>query len=166
MLGQTLKVFKALNSDAKPWQLSLGIVFGAFLGLTPLLSLHNAVLLFLAFVITLNIGLMLLSFAFFSGVAYLLDPLFHKIGYAVLTKDSLHGFWTNFFSSPLAVLGNLNNSIVMGSLIFSAILAVPLFLVSNVLVSKYRQNIQGFLDRIPLIRSLKIVRAYQAVGGN
>ncbi len=166
MLRQTLKVFKALNSDAKPWQLSLGIVFGSFLGLTPLLNLHNAVLLFLAFIITLNIGLMFLSFAFFSGVAYLLDPLFHKIGYAVLTKETLRPFWTDFFSSPLAVLSNLNNSIVLGSLIFSALFAIPLFLVSNVLVQKYRDNIQEFLDKIPLIRSMKIVKTYQTIAGD
>ena len=109
---------------------------------------------------------MFLSFAVFSGIAYLLDPLFHKIGYAVLTKESLQTFWTGFFSSPLAVLSNFNNSIVMGSLIFSALLAVPLFLVCNVLVSKYRSNIQGFLDKIPFLRSMKIVKTYQAIAGD
>ena len=166
MLGPVLKIFKALNSNAKPWQLSLGVVFGAIIGLTPLWNLHNVVLLFLSLVISMNIALMLLSFAFFSGVAYLLDPVFHKVGYAVLTKASLRGFWTDFFTSPLAVLSNLNNSIVLGSLIVSILLAVPLFFVCQILVTKYRDNIQGFIDKIPLLRSMKIMKTYQTISGD
>jgi len=36
MIRQVLKVFKALNSNEKPWQLSLGLAFGGIIGLMPL----------------------------------------------------------------------------------------------------------------------------------
>ena len=36
MIRQVLKIFKALNSDEKPWQLSLGLAFGGIIGLMPL----------------------------------------------------------------------------------------------------------------------------------
>jgi len=47
MIRQVLKVFKALNSNEKPWQLSLGLAFGGIIGLMPLWTPHNIVLLFL-----------------------------------------------------------------------------------------------------------------------
>ena len=165
MIGQILKVFKALNSNAKPWQLSLGVCFGAILGLTPVLSIHNLVLLFLAFVINLNIGIMILSFVLFSGIAYILDPLFHNVGYAVLKSEALAGFWTNVFSCPIALLANLNNSIVMGSLIVSIPLTIPLFFFFNQVVVKYREKIQVALEKFPIFRSLKIVKVYQTLMG-
>ena len=54
MLSRIIKVLKALNSNEAPWQISLGIIFGSILGLTPLFSLHNLAILFLALVIQLE----------------------------------------------------------------------------------------------------------------
>lgn len=75
MIRQVLKVFKALNSNEKPWQLSLRLAFGGIIGLMPLWTPHNIVLLFLAFIINLNFALLLIGLFFFSGIAYILDPL-------------------------------------------------------------------------------------------
>ena len=165
MISQVLKLFKALNSNASPWQLSLGIVFGMIIGLTPLWSLHNGVVLFLAFIINLNMGLMILSFLLFSGVAYLLDPLFHHLGYSILTAQSLSGFWTQFFSCPVSLLAKFNNSIVMGSVIVTLALALPVFLFFNVVVVQYRDKIQARLQKIPVLNSLKIVKLYDTLMG-
>jgi len=118
MIRQVLKVFKALNSNEKPWQLSLGLAFGGIIGLMPLWTPHNIVLLFLAFIINLNFALLLIGLFFFSGIAYILDPLFHQIGLAVLTSDGMQNFWNGFFSNPLFLFDKLNNMLVMGSLIF------------------------------------------------
>ena len=118
MIRQVLKVFKALNSNEKPWQLSLGLAFGGIIGLMPLWTPHNIVLLFLAFIINLNFALLLIGLFFFSGIAYILDPLFHQIGLAVLTSDGMQNFWNGFFSNPLLLFDKLNNTLVMGSLIF------------------------------------------------
>ena len=64
MIRQVLKVFKALNSNEKPWQLSLGLAFGGIIGLMPLWTPHNIVLLFLAFIINLNLPFCSLGFSF------------------------------------------------------------------------------------------------------
>ena len=93
MLRRIIKVLKALNSNEAPWQISLGIIFGALLGLTPLFSLHNLVVLFLALFINLNISMMIVSFAAFSLIAYALDPVFHQVGLALLTSPGLESFW-------------------------------------------------------------------------
>ena len=165
MLRQIINVFKALNSNAKPWQLSLGVSFGAIIGLTPTASLHNLALLFLAFIINMNIGIMILSFVLFSGIAYILDPVFHDIGYTILKSDSLVGIWENVFSCPIALMANLNNSIVMGSLVVSVALAVPLFFIFNKFIEKYREKLQIYMEKFPIFRSLKILRVYQTITG-
>lgn len=165
MIRQLLKVFKALNSNEAPWQLSLGLAFGGIIGLMPLWTPHNIVLLFLALLINLNFALLLLGFFFFSGIAYILDPVFHQIGLAVLTSSGMQDFWNEFFSNSLFLFDRLNNTLVMGSLIFSVISAVPLFFFINVLIRKYREHLQGLLEKIPLLKSLKLAKAFDAFTG-
>jgi len=165
MIRQIFKVFKALNSNAKPWQLSLGVSFGASIGLTPTLSLHNLALLFLAFIINMNLGIMILSFVLFSGFAYILDPVFHDLGYTILKTDSLAGIWESVFSCPIALVAQLNNTIVMGSLVVSVALAFPLFFMFNKFIEKYREKLQVYMEKFPIFKSLKILRVYQTITG-
>jgi uncharacterized protein (TIGR03546 family) len=165
MLRQILKVIKALNSNAKPWQLSLGVSFGAIIGLTPLTSLHNLVLIFLALIINMNIGIMILSAFIFSGIAYILDPVFHSAGLAILKSSSLVPLWENVFSCPIALVAQLNNSIVMGSLVISILLSVPLFFLFNLFVKKYRGVFLVYMEKFPIFKSLKILKIYQTVMG-
>ena len=165
MIRQILKIFKALNSNEKPWQLSLGLAFGGIIGLMPLWTPHNIALLFLAFIIQINFSLLLLGFLFFSGIAYILDPLFHQIGLAVLTAEGMQDFWNGFFSNPIFLFDRLNNTLVMGSLLFSLAASVPLFFLLNMLVRKYRQNIQGIFEKIPILKSLKIAKVYDTLSG-
>lgn len=165
MIRQALKVFKALNSNEKPWQLSLGIVFGAIIGLTPLLNLHNLFLIFLALMINLNISIMIISIGLFSGIAYLLDPVFHQVGLSLLTAGNLEAFWISFFSCPISILSNFNNTIVMGSLVFSLLAAVPMFFIFNILLKKYREHINTLMTRFPIFGSLKILKSYESITG-
>ena len=161
MLRLIIKVLKALNSNEAPWQISLGIIFGSILGLTPFLSLHNLVILFLVLVINMNVSMVIVSCGVFSLIAYALDPLFHQLGYAVLTSPSLEGMWTQFFSCPILLLANLNNTIVMGSLITTLAAAVPSFYLLNVLVVKYRHAYNALIGKFPLLKFLKVLDIYE-----
>ncbi|MCF8721668.1 TIGR03546 family protein [Nitrospina gracilis] len=161
MFSRIIKILKALNSNQRPWQISVALVLGAVAGLTPLLSLHNLVVLLLAFFLNVNFGMFLLSLAGCTLFAFLLDPLFHQIGYALLTAEGLHGFWTQFFSCPIFLLGNLNNTIVMGSLVVSLGLGLPLIFVLNKLIVKYRLAFNALIDRIPFLKFLKIPDAVE-----
>ena len=161
MLRRIIKVLKALNSNEAPWQISLGIIFGALLGLTPLFSLHNLVVLFLALFINLNISMMIVSFAAFSLIAYALDPVFHQVGLALLTSPGLESFGMQFFSCPVFLFANLNNTIVMGSLISTLAVSVPLFFLLNLLVVKYRHVYNTFIGRFPVLKFLKVLDVYE-----
>jgi len=108
---------------------------------------------------------LLVGVFFFSGIAYILDPLFHQIGLAVLTSDGMQEFWNSFFSNSLFLFDRLNNTLVMGSLIFSLISAVPLFFLINVLIRKYRERLKDLIEKVPLLKSLKLAKAFDTFSG-
>ena len=87
-----LKLFKALNSAQSPWQVTLAITLGMVAGLTPMSGIQTIVVLFLAFVLNIHLGLFFVSSALFAGIAYLFDPWFEQIGYALLVNEGLQGY--------------------------------------------------------------------------
>jgi len=135
------KLFKALNSSGKSWQISGSIVLAMFAGFLPSNALILLDILFIALILNVNFGLFLLFSVLFSGVGYLFDPLFESIGYSVLTNESLNGFFTSLYNSVLFRWSAFNYTLVTGSLVVSSILALPLLVILNKLVSTYREQI-------------------------
>ncbi|MEJ2231585.1 MAG: TIGR03546 family protein, partial [Nitrospirales bacterium] len=126
MIKLLAKLLRVLNSETDPGQISLGLCFAMVAGLTPLLSLHNLVVLLLVLVLRVNLSAFLLGLALFTGIAYLLDPLFHSLGLAILTAPALQELWTALYQSIWWRIERFHNSIVMGSLTFSLVLFVQL----------------------------------------
>jgi uncharacterized protein (TIGR03545 family)/uncharacterized protein (TIGR03546 family) len=150
------KLFKALNSSGKSWQLSAAIVLAMFTGFLPTNTLILLDILFIALVLNVNFGLFLLFSVVFSGVGYLFDPLFESIGYAVLTNESLNGFFTSLYNSAIFRWTSFNYTLVTGSLIVSSVLALPMLLVLNRLVRIYRIQIGEKLNEWKLTRWMKL----------
>ncbi len=150
------KLFKALNSSGKAWQLSGAIVLAMFTGFLPSSSLILLDLFFLALIFNLNFGLFLLFSVIFGGIGYLFDPLFESLGYSVLTYDGLNGFFTTLYNSPLFRWSSFNYTLVTGSLIVSAVLALPMFFILNKLVSLYRVQLGARLNEWKLTRWMKL----------
>ena len=168
MLQLIAKFLKILNSDAEPGQISLGFAFALIAGFTPLMSLHNLDVLLLVLLLRVNLSAFLLGLAVFSGLAFALDPLFHRIGLAILTMPALHDLWTSLYSSTLWRLEQFNNSIVMGSLVVSLALFVPMVLIGNVLVRKYRERMIQWVMRSRIMQAFqasKLYVYYQSVSG-
>ncbi len=168
MLGIIARFLRILNSETEPGQISLGFCFALIAGLTPLWSLHNVVVLLLVLILRVNVSAFLLGFVFFSGLAYLLDPIFHSIGLALLTNASLEVVWTSLYNSTLWRLERFNNSIVMGSLVFSIVACLPLYVVSTILIRRYRAHVLAWVQRsrmMHLLKASKLYRAYQSVSG-
>jgi len=134
-------LFGALHSEGTPGQLAAGIVLGSFLGLTPLLNLHNALIFALLVLLNVSFAGGMLGWALFIPIGFLLDPLFDWIGHSLLLAPSLRGLWTSFYNTPIVPLTNFNNSVVLGSLVFAGLFAVPLFLATRLAVIRYRATI-------------------------
>ncbi|WP_373000341.1 TIGR03545 family protein [Sulfurimonas sp.] len=150
------KLFKALNSSGKSWQLSGAIVLAMFAGFLPTSSLILLDVLFLALIFNVNFGLFFLFTAIFSGVGYLFDPVFESLGYSVLTNGSLNGFFTSLYNSALFRWSSFNYTLVTGSLIVSAVLAVPMLLILNRVITLYRDQIGAKLNEWKATRWMKL----------
>ena len=152
-------LFGALHSEGTPGQLAAGIVLGSFLGLTPLMNLHNAVIL--AALILLNVSFAggMLGWAVFVPIGFLLDPLFDWIGHRLLLTESLRGLWTSLYNTPVVPLTNFNNTVVLGSVVFALLFALPLFFATRLGVVRYRATIG---ERVRQSRFYKAVMASKA----
>ena len=168
MIKMIAKFLKVLNSETEPGQISLAFCLAMILGLTPLMSLHNLVVILLMLLVRVNLSACILGWIFFSGIAYILDPLFNLIGLAVLTSKGLEGLWTSLYNITLFRLAKFNNSIVMGSFLFSLIFFIPLYLLSNQGIRKYRVYVLEWVQKTRLMKAFKankLYKAYQAVSG-
>lgn len=168
MLELLAKFLKVLNSDAEPGQISLALCLAMIAGLTPLLSLHNLIVLLLVLVLRANLSAFILGWLVFSGLAYLLDPLFNGFGLAILQAESLRGLWTALYKQTFFRLAHFNNSIVMGSLAFSLIAFIPLFFLSNVMVKRYREHVLAWIQKsriMQIFKASKLYAMYQNVPG-
>lgn len=161
MLSIIAKLLKVLNSENEPSQISLAIGFSMIAGLTPFYSLHNILILLLVLVLRVNLSAFLLGVAFFSGLAYLLDPIFHWIGLKILTAGLLKGLWEVLYNSTIWRLERFNNSIVMGSLLFSLLFVVPLCILMNLAILKYREHVLAWIQKSRLVHFIKASKFYE-----
>ena len=161
MLDMLAKLLKALNAEGSPTQISLGFAAGLIVGLTPLWSLHNLLVVFLVFLIRINLSAFLLSFAVFSGIAYAVDPVTDKIGEALLTSPALNGFWTTLYNQDIWRLAHFNNTLTLGSLVSAIVIAIPMVFVSNFLVKNYREHVLAWVRKTKVMQLLKANRFYR-----
>lgn len=148
-------LFKALNSDGTPGQVGMGLALGLVFGLTPLMSLHNLVFLAIAMLTTVSFPGVMLGWAIAVPFGFMLDPLFDRVGMALLTTDALAPMWTWIVSTPVLSLAHLNNTIVLGSLVTWAVLFVPAYFLFRYLVARYRKDIYARLDKTHAFRVIK-----------
>ena len=114
-------------------------------------------------IINVNLGSALFAFAIFSGTAYLLDPLFHNLGYFLLTGiPALHNLWTALYSFPVIALSRYNNTVVTGSLAIAVLFIIPVFPFSRFFVTYYRAHIDPVLQKIKLVQLIKGSKFYMA----
>lgn len=146
ILKYVAKLLKALSSEASPNQLAGGFILGMIIGLTPVLSVHNLIILILIIILKVNIGMAILAFLIFSGIAYLADPLFHSFGIWILENDGLQDTWTSMYNNELWAITKFYNTVVIGSFISALVLCVPMFPLTKVGVVQYRKHIHEKSD--------------------
>lgn len=160
MLTQLLKFFKALNSDAGPWQLSFAVGLALIIGLTPLWSVHNLVIILLACILRVHFGTFLVFWVVFTGFAYLLDPVFDAWGYAWLTHPGLTATWTSLYQSDVWQIIKFNHTITLASFVVSVLLFVPVVLIMRYGVVQYRARLMPWANRLKLVQIVKASKVY------
>lgn len=161
------KFIKILRQGQTPAQIAGGFALGSILGLSPNFTLQGLFLWLIIFLLYVNLSAAFLSFTLFSLVAYLLDPLFHRLGYFLLVEiGGLKDLWTSLYNAPIAPLTRFNNTIVMGSFIGALILFLPVHFGMRRFVITYRASIGSKVEQwkiYQVIRKNAIVRWYEKI---
>lgn len=148
------KLFKALNANQHPEQIALSFVLGMILGLTPLFFAHNFLTLALIFVLRVNLSAVIVAFILFSGLSYLLDPVFNQVGLILLAEPSLTAIFTEMYNQGIWRILHFNNSIVIGSILVAYALSIPAFYVFLFLVKSYRKRFLAWVTKLKIVQWL------------
>src|SRR6266496_945341 len=141
-------LLKHLHSDDTPGQVGAGLAMGAILGLTPLLNLHNVVVLILIIMLRVSFSGALLGWLLFTPLGFAFDPLFDALGHRLLLETpALTGVWTTLYNTPVVPLTNFNNTVVLGSLAVAVALFLPLNALGRFGVRRYRAAGQAWVRR-------------------
>ncbi|MFQ5702959.1 MAG: TIGR03546 family protein [Gemmatimonadales bacterium] len=154
------KLIATLNSDGTPGQAAAGIAIGSVFGLTPLMSLHNLVIL--AVVVLLRVSLPAVTLGWIASVpvGFALDPLFDSLGVRMLEVFSLRPFWTSLTNAPIVALANLNNSVVLGSLVLWMVASIPLYFLARWGVATYRATVYARIQEWRMFKAAQASKIY------
>lgn len=148
---------RALNSDGTPGQVAAGLALGAALGLTPLVNLHNLIIVAAIALLNVSVPGALLGWLLAVPFGFALDPLFDGLGEVLLIDVGLlEPLWRVIGGTPVLALTNLTNSVTLGSLLAWMLLAFPLYLLARLGVGRYRATIY------PRIAGWKVFKAMRA----
>jgi len=101
------------------------------------------------------------SFGVCSLIAYLMDPLFHNLGYYLLVDvEGLHSFWTMLYNIPIFALSRFNNTVLLGSLLSSLILLIPVYFIVKKAVVKYREKLGPKVQKWKIVKIMKSTKLY------
>jgi uncharacterized protein (TIGR03546 family) len=161
------KFIKVMRAGASPAQIAGGFGLGFLIGLMPFLTLQSVVIFCIIFLI--NVNLSAATFAIFvaSFGAFLLDPIFHHLGFYVLTGiQALQGLWTRLYNMPVGPLTRFNNTVVMGSFVGGLILFTPVYFGMKKLVVAYREGLEAKIKKwkvVQMITGSKLWQWYERI---
>jgi len=152
---------KTLHSDGTPGQVAAGVALGAALGLTPIANLHNVLIVLLLALLNVSFAAGLFAWAAFVPVGFALDPLFDRLGRALLLETPmLRPLWMTLDNTPGLALTNFSNTVVLGSVVGWLALALPIFLLTRLGVTRYRATIGERVRRTHFYKAITASRAY------
>jgi len=150
------KFIKMLRAGESPSLIAAGFTMGFIVGLSPFWTLQNVLILLIAIVTAVNLSAVFFAMFLFGFVAYLMDPLFHRLGFFLLAGiETLYPHWTTFYNLPIAPLTRFNNTLVMGSLTVAILLAWPVYLLVKNGIIAYRTR---WADKIEKSKFAKVLK--------
>ncbi len=154
---------KALNSEGTPGQVAAGIAFGSCLGLTPLISLHNLLVVGVIMFFRVSVPGATLGWLIFTPVGFMLDPLFDSIGTTLLAETSaLQSIWITLYNTPVIAWGNPTNTIIVGSIVSWMVAVVPIFFLARIGVAWYRRTVYERYKDAKFFKALRASKLYSA----
>ena len=161
MFSLIVKLLGALNSDTRPSQIAMSFVFAMIIGFNGFTSPLGLLVIVLLFAIRCNLSIFLAMSAVFGLLSLLLSPITQIVGEMLLTQASLVSLWTELYQTYWFRLASLNNTLVMGDLVVSIIMVIPMYFIAYRLVIKYRQSFMEYVNKFKVVQTLKASKFYR-----
>ena len=72
----------------------------------------------------------------------------------------MQGIYTTLYNIQLIALSRFNNTVVMGSLVTSLILLIPVFVMVKSGVLKYRETVMARFEKMKVVKAIKGTKVY------
>lgn len=161
LLRQMFELVRLLNSDTGTNSIAAGIACGLILGFAPVFSLQTVLVILVLFLFRIQVGAALVSAFFFAFAAWVLDPLHHAVGVALLESEALTPLFTALYHMPLVPLTRFYNSVTLGAGVVSLVLAPFVFLLSRRLIDTYRVTVVARLREMKLWKLWRATPVYK-----
>lgn len=164
ILKDFIKIFR---EGQDPKQVALGFALGMIVGLSPMFNLQGLIVWLLILLLNVNLAAAFLGFTIFSIIAFIFDPLFHMLGFEILTQlHFLDPTYTYLYNAPIFPLTKFNNTVVMGSFVSALILFIPVYFAMKKFILSYRKHIGSKVEQWKIYKVLKqsaVVRTYEKI---
>ncbi|MGI5068899.1 DUF2062 domain-containing protein [Treponema denticola] len=162
MIKYVTSFFRAINANAHPGDIAHAVALGLFLAILPKNNLTFTFLFFLSIFIRINKGAFFISFILFGFVTPFMDVLINNIGFWAVQLSFLRPIFIALENIPFVALFKLSNTMVLGGIIWGLTLYIPVYILTRIIIAKYRKYMQpavnvkgvGLLGKIPLLRHL------------
>lgn len=154
MIKFLTNIFNSLNSNSNPGEIAHAICCGMILGFMPKTNALWYILFFLFCFLRINKACYLLFTFLFSMITPFIDPIFHKIGFAILSHEPLIPIYIKMLEIPYLPLTKFNNTIVMGSLTCGILLYIPIYILSRLIVHLWRRVIRQTVVNSKFVKGL------------
>lgn len=161
IIRQLLKFMELLHKETGENQLAAGFALGLFMGFTPMGSLFWAAYLVMLIMFRINIGAAFLSYGVLKVLSFALDPIFDRVGYSVLSLPSLRGLFVAAYQAPILPFTRFNNTIVMGSLVVSFLMAIPFYFAMKWAIRRYRVIVVQKIKDTWMWKAFKATKLFQ-----
>lgn len=160
MIKKIVSFFKILNSNSKPSEVANAVCLGIMLGFVPKNNLLWYVIFIFFLFVRINKSAYFLTTLIMSFFAALADNFFDAFGYKILTYEKFSDFFATLLDTPFVGFTKFNNTIVCGSLAFSLLIYIPLFIITVLFIKLWRSTIAPkwvnsrfvrFFYKIPLV---------------
>lgn len=165
MLKYLVNLLKAFNANVKPSQIANSFCIGLILGFMPKNNLLWYILLvFFAFVRINKPGYFIMMIVG-SCLSTIADPLFDRIGYAVLTFAPFQNFFAWLLDIPFVGFTKFNNTIVCGSLVSGIICYIPLYVIMFFIIKAWRKWIAPKFNDSKILKTLYKIPLLAKIAG-
>ena len=152
MISSIAKLLKGLSDNSHPGEIAHAVSCGFILGFMPKDNMLWYIIFIIFLFLRINKGALLLIILAGSALTYFLDPLFHSIGYSVLTIEEIAPYMKAFLGFPAMAYTKINNTIVAGSIVFSIVAYIPFYILARLFVSLWRSTIGPFLKENKVVK--------------